>query len=96
MVVRVGDKVRIPNEKKRYTVMARSKRYIICTKYFNLKNSVKYFIVDLKEQLRGPDDQVFCSGYETLQQCQERLEELESGLISLSQRRSIDLDIDVK
>lgn len=95
MVVRVGDKVRIPNEKKRYTVMARSRRYIICTKYFNLQHTVKYFIVDLKEQLRGPDDQVFCSGY-ALQQCQERLEELESGLISLSQRRSIDLDIDVK
>ena len=39
---------------------------------------------------------IFCSGYETILQCEERLKELQSGKIEVSWRRGIDLDIDIE
>lgn len=96
MRVKVGDKVYIPNEKRPYRVRARDERYIICTKPYNPKRTVIYFIVDLKEKMRGPDNMVFCSGYETDADCAERLKELQSGEIEVSWRRHVDLDIDIE
>lgn len=87
----VGDKVYIPSEKRPYKVMARDDRYIICTKPFNPKKTVMYFIVDLRLLLRGPDDSVFCAGYENQEQCEERLKELRNKRISVSSRRSVKL-----
>lgn len=95
MKVGTGDKVYIPGNKRPYTVRARDDRYIICTKPFNLQRTVLYFIVDLKEKWRAPDDRVFCSGYETDDDCVKRLRELQDGRIGLSRRRGIPLDIDV-
>jgi len=62
----------------------------------NLQHTVMYFIVDLKTRRRGPDNMIFCSGYETILQCEERLKELQSGKIEVSWRRGIDLDIDIE
>lgn len=92
----IGDKIYIPCEKKPYTVKVRDERYIICTKPFNPRRTVMYFIIDLKEKWRAPDDRLFCSGYETDEQCTERLRELQSGKIKLSRQRGIPLDIDVE
>ena len=94
MRVQVGDKVYVPKEKKPYRVKTRDDRYIICTK--PCFGTVLYFIVDLKERWRAPDNMVFCSGYETEEQCKERLAELQSGKIELSRRRGIPLDIDIE
>lgn len=91
--VQCGDKVYIYGEKRPYTVMARNDRYIICTK--NLFGKTMYFIVDLVEKKRAPDDRVFCSGYTNKEQCEERLQELIEGEIALSRRRGIPLDLDV-
>lgn len=96
MKVELGDKVYVPNEKKPYRVRARDERYIICTKPFNPQHTVLYFIVDLVERWRAPDNMIFCSGYETDKDCQERLAELQSGEIELSRRRGIPLDIDIE
>ncbi len=96
MRVEVGDKVHVPNEKRPYTVRARDERYIICTKPFNPEHTVLYFIVDLVDKWRAPDDCVFCSGYETDEDCNERLQELQSGEIGLSRRRGLPLDIDIE
>ena len=96
MKVQVGDKIKVPNERRRYTVQARDNRYIIATKYINLHYTVLYFIIDLEKKMRGPDNMVFCFGYETILQCEERLAELQSGQIELSGRRSIPLDVDVE
>lgn len=96
MRVEVGDKVFVPKEKRPYRVRARNERYIICTKPYNLKHTVIYFIVDLKRKWRAPDDRVFCSGYETDERCEERLKELQSGKIGLSIRIGIPLDIDIE
>lgn len=96
MRVEVGDKVYVPREKRPYRVRARDERFIICTKPYNPKRTVLYFIVDLKERVRGPDNMVFCSGYESDEDCAERLEELQSGEIEVSWRRHVDLDIDIE
>lgn len=96
MRVEVGDKVYVPNEKKPYRVRARDDRYIICTKPFNPKHTVLYFIVDLIGKRRAPDDRVFCFGYETDEDCQARLKELQNGKINLSWRRGIPLDIEIE
>lgn len=93
MKVQIGDKVYIPSEKRPYKVRARDDRYIICTK--PCFGTVLYFIVDLEYKWRGPDNMLFCSGYETDDDCKERLEELQRGTIEVSARRGIALDIDI-
>lgn len=96
MRVNVGDKVYVPREKRPYTVRARDERYIICTKPYNPQRTVLYFIVDLKDKRRGPDNMVFCFGYESDEDCAERLAELQSGKIEVSTRRGIPLDIEIE
>ena len=92
-VVKVGDIVRVDGQRRGYTVKARDERYIICTR--SLFGTVEYFIIDLLEQRRAPDDRIFCSGYENTEQCEERLKELQRGDIGLSRRRGIPLDIEI-
>lgn len=96
MKVNIGDKVYVPNEKKPYRVRARDDRYIICTKPFNAMHTVLYFIIDLVNKWRAPDNMIFCSGYETDEDCIDRLKELQDGTIELSRRRGIPLDIDIE
>lgn len=96
MKVNIGDKVYVPNEKKPYIVRARDDRYIICTKSFNAKHTVLYFIIDLVNKWRAPDNMIFCSGYESDADCIDRLKELQDGTIELSRRRGIPLDIDIE
>lgn len=90
--LKVGDRVFVCGEVRPYRVRCRDDRFIICTKPFNPKRTVIYFIVDLKEKMRGPDNMVFCSGYETQEQCEERLRELQNGTIEVSVRRGVPLD----
>ena len=87
----VGDNVFIREHKRPFKVRCRDERYIICTKPFNVMHTVLYFIIDLERNVRGPDNVVFCSGYETDEQCAERLRELQSGEIEVSYRRSVPL-----
>ena len=96
MKLKLGDKIKLPKERNRYTVQARDDRYIIATKFINLHHTVLYFIIDLEKGLRGPDNMVFCFGYETQEQCEERLKELQEGKIEVSLRRSVPLDVDVE
>ena len=96
MKVEIGDKVYIPTDKRPYRVRARDGRYIICTKPFNLQHTVLYFIIDLVDRWRAPDNMIFCFGYETDEDCKARLQELQSGEIELSRRRGIPLDIDIE
>ena len=94
--LQVGDKIFVYGEVRPYRVRCRDERFIICTKPMNIYHTVLYFIIDLQKKLRGPDDRVFCSGYETDEQCLERLQELQNGKIGVSQRRSVGLDMEVE
>lgn len=91
MRVEVGGKIYLKDEKRPYYVQARDKRFIICTKGVPY-HKVKYFIIDLADKLRGPDNQVLCAGYVTREQCKERLKELENGEIELSRKQSVPVD----
>ena len=90
--LREGDRIRIIGEKRPYTVRCRNERYLICTKPFNPKHTVLYFIADLVENVRGTDNMVFCFGYETDEQCRERLQELVNGEIEVSHRNRVPLE----
>lgn len=96
MRVEVGDKIFIPTQKKPFRVRARDERYIICTKPYNPQKTVLYFIIDLVDKQRGPDNMIFCSGYESDEDCAERLKELQSGKIEISRRNGIPLDVDIE
>lgn len=91
MKVKVGDKVFVPKENKTFVVQARDDRYIICTDPDDY-----YFIVDLVDKWRAPDNMIFCRGYETKTDCEDRLRELQNGEIELSVRRGLPLDIDIE
>ena len=93
--VEVGDKVYVPTDKKPYRVRCRDERYIICTKPFNLHHTVLYFIVDIYDKWRAPDNRAFCDGYESDEDCIARLSELQNGELELSRRRGIPLEIDI-
>ena len=73
----VNGKIWFHEEKRPYRVRARGNRYLVCTKPFNLKRTTLYCIVDLEEQIRGPEDLVFGLGAETVEDCQWMLARLE-------------------
>ena len=84
-----GDPVFVADEIRPFRVKCRDERYIICTKPYNPLRTVRYFIIDLERRVRGPDNMVFCSGYETQEQCEERLKELQEGKIEVSYRNCV-------
>ena len=96
MKVKVGDKIYLPNEKKSYKVQSRDNRYIICTKPFNPKHTVLYFIIDLVRKVRATENMIFCSGYETKEQCEENLKKLQNGIMEVTYRNVVPLDIEVE
>lgn len=87
--IKVGQKIYVDGAKRPYTVRARDDRFVIATKPFNPKRTVLYFIIDLIDQCRGPDNMVFCSGYESDEDIAERLAELQNGDIKVSWRRRV-------
>lgn len=94
----VGDRVWFVEEKLPYTVQARSRRYLICTKPFNLQRTVLYCIVDFKEDVRGPENLIFGFGAETREQCEEMLKRLQRDtgvgfLTEVSHRHRIPLAV---
>lgn len=89
-----GDKIKFKEEKQRYTVRAASDRYLVVNKPFNPRRTVLYTIVDLVENIRGPENLIFGRGAETEEQCEEMLERILSGETEISQRRQIDLIIE--
>lgn len=93
--LKVGDKVKFTGEKQRYTIKARSDRFIICTKPFNLKKTCLYTIIDLDRMVRGTNDRVFNPyDYMIQEDIDDCLNDLVSGEIEVSYRNCVPLDID--
>ena len=95
MQYKLGDKIKFFSEKQPYTITACNKRYIIATKPFNLKKTYMYTIIDLEENVRGPDNMIFGPGheYDCKVDASIALNELVQGLLGISRYR-IELDIE--
>lgn len=96
MKFEVGQKIKFKSEKKRYTIVGITDRYLVCIKPLNFKKGFYlYTIVDLQEKMRGPDHWVFGKynhkDKDSLEKC---LEDLKSGECQLSHRRPIKLDLE--
>ena len=96
--LKIGDKIKFKSEKQKYTVQAKSDRYIICTKPFNLKQTVLYTIIDLTRLVRGPNNSVFnpydYAVQEDIYECLNNLDYHVNG-IEVSHRRCVKLDVEV-
>ncbi|MCK5616321.1 hypothetical protein KAR91_81415 [Candidatus Pacearchaeota archaeon] len=88
-----GDKIKFTEEKQAYTIQAKNKRFLVCTKPFNPRKTVLYTIVDLVEKIRGTEDLIFCMGFETVILCEEALKRIVSGESRISERNQIPLCI---
>jgi hypothetical protein len=74
---RPGWRVRFAEERCAYTVQARGKRYLVCTKPFPLRKTVLYTVVDLQERVRGTENLVFGAGAESRAACTRMVQRLE-------------------
>ena len=89
-----GAKVKFLKEKRPYKVICTSKRFTICSKPFNLQNTVLYTIIDWEDEVRGPENLVFGMGAETTEECLEMLVRLMDGDTSVSSRHGLKLDLE--
>lgn len=88
----VGCKIKFANEKRPYTIRASNDRFAICTKPFYIINTVIYTIIDLQRGVRGTEGTVFCTGFESDQDCQDALERLTTGETQVSHRNFVPLE----
>lgn len=88
-----GSKVYFKGEKRPYEVRCRNDRFIICTKPFNLKNTVLYTIIDLARNVRGTENLIFGMGFETDEDCLDALVRLKSGESEVSYRNFVPLEL---
>jgi len=96
--IKVGDKIKFIPEKQKYIVKAKSDRYIICTKPFNLKKTVLYTIIDLQRFVRGTNNMIFnpydYSIQEDIDKCLVDLDYHNNG-IEVTHRNCIKLDVEI-
>lgn len=90
----VDGKVKFLAEKTPYRIWAVGQRFIVCTRPFNPQRTVLYTIIDLKREVRGPENLIFGSGAETKELCEEMLKRLEAGESEVTYRNYLDLDIE--
>lgn len=91
-------KVKLGDERQRYTIMARNERFVIMTKPFNAQRTYLYTIADLERGVRGPCNLIFglpCD-VNTPEGANEALQAIEDGRMEVSFRRCVDLSDDEK
>jgi len=93
--LKVGNKIKFQTEKQRYTVRAKSDRFIICTKPFNARKAFLYTIVDFERLVRGPVNLIFglVWDFNIPEELEECLRQLEAEEVEVSHRRCIVLDV---
>jgi len=96
--LKVGDKIKFIAEKQRYTIKAKSERYIICTKPFNLKKTVLYTIIDLERLVRGTNNMIFnpydYAVQEDIDECLIDLDYHNRG-VEVTHRNCVKLDVEI-
>ncbi len=88
----MGHRVQFAESRRWWRVRATSGdgRFAILTSPFNLRRVPYYTILDTERGVRGPDDRIFCSGYEDDSDIADRMRELIAGDIEVSRRRSVE------
>lgn len=96
--LKVGDKIKFESEKQRYTIVAKSDRYIICTKPFNARKTYLYTIIDLERLVRGAVNLIFGLAWDLNipEEATECLQELDEGRVEVSHRNCVMLDVEKK
>ena len=96
--LKVGDKIKFQSEKQRYTIQAKSDRFIVCTKPFNARKTYLYTIIDLDRLVRGAVGLVFglTDDVDNPASAQECINDLENGEYEVSHRNCVKLDVEVK
>lgn len=96
--LKVGDKIKFESEKQRYTIQAKSDRYIICTKPFNVQKTYLYVIIDLERLVRGSVSLIFglTDDVNSPEKAQECIKDLEKGEYEVSHRNCKKLDVEIK
>lgn len=91
-----GGKIKLGNERQRWTVQARDDRFVIMTKPFNAKRTYFYTIADLERKVRGPCNLIFGLPWHvnTPEGARAALEMIERGDMEVSSRRCVDLSLD--
>lgn len=92
--IHVGDRLKFKSERQSYRVCAADGRWAVCIKPFNAKKTTLYTIVDFEQKVRGPDNIIFSQGYETDEDAERALGQLQRGEIEVSRRRCVALDIE--
>jgi hypothetical protein len=93
----MNNKIKMVGEKQRYTIQARSNRYVILTKPFNARKTYLYSIVDLEQKIRGRDNLIFgfcfidkngeiSQNYNCKEGAEEAIKMLEKGEMEVSHR----------
>lgn len=87
----LGSRVYVPGEKRPFTVRARNDRFAVCTKpHFK---TVRYFVLDAENGVRGTENLIFCMGAETDAECEEMLARVTAGESEVSHRNRVPWDI---
>lgn len=88
--LKMGHRVQFAESRRWWRVRATSGdgRFAILTSPFNLRRVPYYTILDTERGVRGPDDRIFCSGYEDDGDIADRMRELIAGDIHVSRRPS--------
>jgi hypothetical protein len=73
----IGTRIWFSGEYKPYHVRARSDRFLVCTKPFNIRHTTIYTIVDLEKLIRGTEGVAFGLGAETDKDCMQMIARLE-------------------
>ncbi len=94
----LGARIWFDQEKRPYRVRSRNKRYLVCTKPFNLRHTVLYTVVDLTQRVRGTENLVFGMGAETDEQCDDMIKRLNAEFpdidrTEVSQRNRVPLKV---
>ena len=88
----LGNKIYFAEEKRPYTVKACNDRFVVCTKPFNLKHTVLYTIVDLKEKIRGTNNLIFNSYDYSVQ---EDIEDFLNDLQLFSDNKELNIGLSI-
>lgn len=92
-----GASVFFHGEKQPFKIKARTSRYAICTKPFNLQRTVTYCIIDFEDNKRAPNDLVLSNyDYKSKEDIDRCMIDLIEGKVFLSRRNGMDLDVDTE